>query len=72
MRNRTDPLNRWSAWVTIDDQPVEVYKVEHESRKSTCYIEAVEGKEFKVVFNVLAASHDGTVPTIYPQVDGMK
>lgn len=28
--------------------PVEIYKVEHGERKTTCWIEAVEGKEFQV------------------------
>ncbi|BGP28671.1 hypothetical protein JCM10296v2_000407 [Rhodotorula toruloides] len=55
----TDPFNRWSAWVTIDDKPVEVYKVEHEGKKSTCYIEAVEGKEFQLVFAAHNKAGDG-------------
>ncbi|GEM06188.1 hypothetical protein Rt10032_c01g0205 [Rhodotorula toruloides] len=68
----TDPLNRWSAWITIDDKPVEVYKVEHGGKKSTCYIEAIEGKEFKLGFVALKQSSDGTFPTVYPRVDGLK
>ncbi|EGU13324.1 hypothetical protein RTG_00491 [Rhodotorula toruloides ATCC 204091] len=67
----TDPLNRWSAWVTIDDKPVEVYKVEHEGKKSTCYIEAVEGKEFRFFFVVNSKIGDGTEARVRPEVDGM-
>ncbi|BGP36612.1 hypothetical protein JCM10449v2_000513 [Rhodotorula kratochvilovae] len=43
----SDQANWWTASVLIDHKPVEVYKVEHSERKTTCYIEAVEGKEFK-------------------------
>ncbi|GAA5888448.1 hypothetical protein JCM5296_000633 [Sporobolomyces johnsonii] len=42
--------SKLSAWVTIDDVPVPVYQVEEMDNKVTCFIEAVEGKEFKVGF----------------------
>ncbi|GAA5826951.1 hypothetical protein JCM11251_002177 [Rhodosporidiobolus azoricus] len=46
-----DAQGWFSASVEVDDQPVPVYKVEHPSdMKTTCYVEAQEGKEFKVVF----------------------
>ncbi|BGP44701.1 hypothetical protein JCM10450v2_000515 [Rhodotorula kratochvilovae] len=44
----SDPEKHFTAWVTIDDKPVPVYKVVHGERKTTCYIEAVEGKEYQV------------------------
>ncbi|BGP36625.1 hypothetical protein JCM10449v2_000526 [Rhodotorula kratochvilovae] len=44
----SDPDKHLTAWVTVDDKPVPVYKVEHGERKTTCYIEAVEGKEYQV------------------------
>ncbi|BGP44688.1 hypothetical protein JCM10450v2_000502 [Rhodotorula kratochvilovae] len=44
----SDQANWWTASVLVDHQPVEVCRVEHSERKTTCYIEAVEGKEFKV------------------------
>ncbi|BGP44687.1 hypothetical protein JCM10450v2_000501 [Rhodotorula kratochvilovae] len=43
----SDPEKHFTAWVTIDDKPVPVYKVVHGERKTTCYIEAVEGKEYQ-------------------------
>ncbi|GAA5896386.1 hypothetical protein JCM5296_002718 [Sporobolomyces johnsonii] len=45
--------NKLSAWVTIDDVPVPVYQVEETGNKVTCFIEAVEGKEFEVGFKNL-------------------
>ncbi|GAA5864981.1 hypothetical protein JCM1840_005697 [Sporobolomyces johnsonii] len=42
--------SKLSAWVTVDDVPVPVYQVEERGNKVTCFIEAVEGKEFKVGF----------------------
>jgi len=34
--------------VSIDSAPVPVYQVEHKDGKTTCFVEAIEGKEFKV------------------------
>ncbi|GAA5864771.1 hypothetical protein JCM1840_004894 [Sporobolomyces johnsonii] len=42
--------SKLSAWVTVDDVPVPVYQVEESGNKVTCFIEAVEDKEFKVGF----------------------
>ncbi|GEM06187.1 hypothetical protein Rt10032_c01g0204 [Rhodotorula toruloides] len=64
----SDPLQVWSASVLIDDKPVEVYKVEHKDKKSTCYIEAVEGKEFKV--QLTKGSSSATDYAAYLQLDG--
>ncbi|BGP28672.1 hypothetical protein JCM10296v2_000408 [Rhodotorula toruloides] len=64
----SDPLNVWSASVLIDDKPVEVYKVVHEGKHSTCYIEAVEGKDFKV--RLTKTSYTATDHAAYLQLDG--
>ncbi|GAA5857068.1 hypothetical protein JCM8547_007940 [Rhodosporidiobolus lusitaniae] len=46
-----DPLFRFSAHVEVDGAPVPVYKIEQSGdKKTTCFIEAVEGREFKVIF----------------------
>ncbi|BGP36613.1 hypothetical protein JCM10449v2_000514 [Rhodotorula kratochvilovae] len=64
----TDVANRWSAWVTIDNKPVQVYQVEHKDQKTTCYIEAAEGKEFKVCFT--RASRAASDLAAYLKIDG--
>ncbi|GAA6047813.1 hypothetical protein JCM3770_004655 [Rhodotorula araucariae] len=64
----TDAANRWSAWVSIDDKPVEVYKVEHKDAKTTCYVEAVEGKECSVCFT--RATPPATDIAVYLKLDG--
>jgi len=37
-----------SVSILIDDKPVEMYKPEINGNKISCWVEAVEGKEFKV------------------------
>ncbi|KPV78274.1 uncharacterized protein RHOBADRAFT_50761 [Rhodotorula graminis WP1] len=45
-----DPNGYFEGQISIDGKPVEIYKVEHSERKTTCFIEAVEGKEYTVKF----------------------
>ncbi|GAA5838411.1 hypothetical protein JCM9279_003235 [Rhodotorula babjevae] len=45
-----DPSNNFEGEILIDHKPVQIYKVEHAERKTTCFIEAVEGKEYQVRF----------------------
>lgn len=54
----------------IDDKPVEVYKMVHEGKRSMCYIEAVEGKEFKV--QVTKGAYSSTDYAAYLQLDGVE
>ena len=37
----------------IDDKPVKMYKVQIKDNKATCYIESIEGKEFKIQNKIL-------------------
>jgi len=46
-----DPSGAWTGWVSVEEQPVDIYKVEHTDKKTKCYIEAREGKEFVVHFS---------------------
>ncbi|GAA5852924.1 hypothetical protein JCM9279_000079 [Rhodotorula babjevae] len=63
-----DPTGKWTAWVSVDGEPVEIYQVEHKDKKTTCYIEAREGKEFIIQF---AFSHGGATDlALYAVVDG--
>ncbi|GAA5916943.1 hypothetical protein JCM8208_001653 [Rhodotorula glutinis] len=65
-----DLSSAWSGWVSVDNQPVEIYQVEHKDRKSTCYIEAREGKEFVVNF---APSYGGATDlAVHAVIDGSK
>ncbi|GAA5903221.1 hypothetical protein JCM8208_002242 [Rhodotorula glutinis] len=45
-----DPNGYFEGEIMIDNKPVEIYKVEHGERKTTCFIEAVEGKQYEVEF----------------------
>ncbi|GAA5932508.1 hypothetical protein JCM3775_005939 [Rhodotorula graminis] len=65
-----DPTSAWNGWVSVDDQPVEIYRVEHKDRKSTCYIEARDGKEFVVNFGPRLAG--GTDLAVYAVIDGSR
>jgi hypothetical protein len=42
-----------SISILIDEKPVEMYKIEQNGNKASCYIEAIEGKEFKTHSSVL-------------------
>ncbi|GAA5991981.1 hypothetical protein JCM10908_000682 [Rhodotorula pacifica] len=44
-----DALRRWSAAVRVEGIEAEVFKVEHQLDKTTCYIIAEEGKEFEIM-----------------------
>lgn len=52
----------WSAWVSVDGEPVEVYSVEHKPdiNKTTCFIEAKDAKAFTVSTR---CDHVGALPT---------
>ncbi|GAA5878626.1 hypothetical protein JCM1840_003532 [Sporobolomyces johnsonii] len=62
--------NKLSAWVTVDDVAVPVYKVEETGNKVTCFIEAVEGKEFKVGYENTGLNWSETVAWVY--LDGTR
>ncbi|GAA5860268.1 hypothetical protein JCM1840_002842 [Sporobolomyces johnsonii] len=62
--------SKLSAWVTIDDVPVPVYQVEEMDNKVTCFIGAVEGKEFKVGFENVGFS--GSELDAHLLLDGAK
>ncbi|GAA5917886.1 hypothetical protein JCM8208_007647 [Rhodotorula glutinis] len=64
----TDPSSAWSGWVSVDNEPVEIYRVEHKDRKSTCFIEAREGKEFVLGFQILLAGQTDLV--LDAKIDG--
>ncbi|GAA5864963.1 hypothetical protein JCM1840_005693 [Sporobolomyces johnsonii] len=59
-----------SAWVTVDDVPVPVYQVEEKGNKVTCFIEAAEGKEFKVGYENAGFSWSETVAWVH--IDGTR
>ena len=65
-----DAMGRWSAAVKIAGEETEVYKVEHQVGKTTCYIAAEEGKEFEV--RVEALRQPSTDESTYLFVDGMQ
>ncbi|GAA5896979.1 uncharacterized protein JCM6883_007073, partial [Sporobolomyces salmoneus] len=58
-----------SVSVLIDDKPVEMYKPEFEGNKATCYIESIEGKEFKTQGQMLN-NFAPYVMTLWTYVDG--
>ncbi|GAA5852940.1 hypothetical protein JCM9279_000086 [Rhodotorula babjevae] len=65
-----DPSGKWTGWVSVDDKPVEIYKVEHKDKKTTCYIEAREGKEFIVNF---APGYSGVTDlAVWAAIDGSR
>lgn len=45
--------NNLSVSILIDDEPVEMYKIQIKDNKATCYIESIEGKEFKIQNKIL-------------------
>lgn len=54
-----DAMGRWSAAVKIAGQETEIFKVEHQVGKTTCYIAAEEGKEFEVwLYHTMPPSTD--------------
>ncbi|GAA5896938.1 uncharacterized protein JCM6883_007061 [Sporobolomyces salmoneus] len=57
-----------SVSVLIDDKHVEMYKPEFEGNKATCYIESIEGKEFKTQGQML--NNSPCVMTFWTRVDG--
>ena len=63
-----DAMGRWSAAVKIAGE--EVFKVEHEAGKTTCYIAAEEGKEFEVQLDTLRQPSTDESARLY--VDGVK
>ncbi|POY71324.1 hypothetical protein BMF94_5636 [Rhodotorula taiwanensis] len=65
-----DILNRWSASVRVDGKVAEVFKVEHTVNKTTCYIEAIEGKEFEVT--VHSTQDPGYDQVYWLTVDGVR
>ncbi|KAG0666066.1 hypothetical protein C6P46_005417 [Rhodotorula mucilaginosa] len=65
-----DAMGRWSAAVKIAGQETEIFKVEHQVGKTTCYIAAEEGKEFEVRVEALRQPH--TDESTWLHVDGMK
>ncbi|GAA6004399.1 hypothetical protein JCM10207_000709 [Rhodosporidiobolus poonsookiae] len=65
----SDLYGDFFAHVEVDGKPVPVYKVERPNEKrTTCYIEAVEGKEFKVVFT--NSRHTEPALAAWLQIDG--
>ncbi|GAA6014557.1 hypothetical protein JCM11491_004540 [Sporobolomyces phaffii] len=64
-----DRCNDVSASILIDDQPVELYKIEVSGNKASCYIEAVEGKEFKTQGKMLKSLYPYSV-AFFTSVDG--
>ncbi|TKA55322.1 hypothetical protein B0A53_02246 [Rhodotorula sp. CCFEE 5036] len=65
-----DAMGRWSAAVKIAGEETEVFKVEHEAGKTTCYIAAEEGKEFEVQLDTLRQPSTDESARLY--VDGVK
>lgn len=65
-----DILNRWGASVRVDGEDAEVFKVEHAVSKTSCYIEAVEGKEFEVT--VRSTQDPGNDQVYWVTVDGVR
>ncbi|GAA5958151.1 hypothetical protein JCM8115_003996 [Rhodotorula mucilaginosa] len=65
-----DASRRWSAAVKIAGQETEVFKVEHQVGKTTCFIAAEEGKEFEVQVDPVDQPSTDECSWLY--VDGMK
>lgn len=65
-----DAMGRWSAAVKIGGEETEIFKVEHQVGKTTCYIAAEEGKEFEV--QVDPVNQPSTDECSWLYVDGMK
>lgn len=63
-----DAMGRWSAAVKIAGEETEVFNVEHQVGKTTCFIVAEEGKEFEVRFDRLLPP--STDESIWLHVDG--
>ena len=63
--------NNLSVSILIDDKPVEMYKIQINDNKATCYIESIEGKEFKIQNKMVQAFHPRCV-AFYGEVDGSK
>lgn len=45
----SDSLRRWSAAIRVDGVEAEVFRVEHQPDKTTCFIVAEEGMEFEIM-----------------------
>ncbi|GAA5991976.1 hypothetical protein JCM10908_000680 [Rhodotorula pacifica] len=65
-----DALGRWSAAVKVEGKESEIFKVEHQERKTICYIVAEEGKEFEVVMKRLRPP--ATDESTWLSVDGQQ
>ncbi len=63
-----DAMGCWSAAVKIAGQETEIFKVEHQVGKTTCFIAAEEGKEFEVQIESLR--QPGTDEGSWLSVDG--
>ena len=65
-----DAMGRWSAAVKIAGEETEIFKVEHQVGKTTCFIAAEEGKEFEVRVDCLQQPSTDECTWLY--VDGVK
>jgi len=63
--------NNLSVSILIDDKPVEMYKVQVKGNKATCYIESIEGNEFKIQNTILQSFLPYGV-AFFGEVDGSK
>ncbi|GAA5850948.1 hypothetical protein JCM5353_005646 [Sporobolomyces roseus] len=63
--------NNLSVSILIDDKPVEMYKVQVKDNKATCYIESIEGKEFKIRSQMIQSFQPQGI-AFFAAVDGTK